>query len=111
MTESTGRMQETTWAIISHIGGLLGLLPSLVIYLIKKNSDDPFTLHHAKEALNFQITVTVIVFVCMLLSFIGIGPFLLPFVMIGNIIFCIIAAVSASNGNYYRYPLNIRFIR
>jgi uncharacterized Tic20 family protein len=35
---------------------------------------------------------------------------LLPVVVIGNIVFSIIAAVAANKGEAYRYPITIRFI-
>ena len=104
--------QDKTVAILVHIGSLFfSWLAPLIVYLIKKGSDEEFTVHHAREALNFQLTLMVAYFMCFLLSFILIGLFLIWFVMLANLILSITAAVKASNGVDYRYPLTIRFVK
>ena len=99
-----------TWAIIAHIGGAFtNWLVPLVIYLIKKS--DPggvFDAAQAKEALNFQITVFI---AYVLLTVTVIGAFLLIVPMLWSFVFSIIAAVKASNGINYRYPLTLRLIK
>ena len=104
--------QDKTFAILVHISGLFfSWLGPLVIYLIKKGADEEFTVHHAREALNFQLTLMVAYFICFVLSFILIGLFLLWLVMLANLILSILAAVRASNGIDYRYPMSIRFVK
>lgn len=102
---------DKIWIILCHLSLLIGigfLLP-LVVYLVKKQ-DAPSTAEHAKEALNFHISVYIYGFVSVLLCFIFIGIPLLFALMIGSIIFSIIAAIKASDGQFYRYPLTIRLI-
>ena len=41
----------------------------------------------------------------------GIGFILLPIVLIVWLVLVIIASVKANGGVYYRYPINIRFIK
>lgn len=104
--------QEKTLAVLVHIGGLFfSWLAPLVIYLVKKGSDEELTIHHAREALNFQLTLLIAYVVCFILSFILIGLFLLWIVMLANLILSIMAAVKASNGIEYRYPMTIRFVK
>lgn len=104
--------QDKTLAILVHLGGLFfSWLGPLVIYLLKKGSGEEFTVKNAREALNFQLTLLVVYFVCFVLSFILIGLFFFWIVMMSNLILSIMAAVKASNGVAYRYPLTIRFVK
>jgi uncharacterized protein len=104
--------QDKTFAILVHIGGLFfSWFAPLVIYLIKKSSNEDFTVYHAREALNFQLTMLVIYFFCFILSFIIIGIFLFWVAMLANLILSIRAAVKASNGIDSRYPMTIRFVK
>jgi len=104
--------QDKTIAILVHIGGLFtSWVVPLVLYLMKKSSNDVFSTHHSREALNFQLTLLVVYFVCFILSFVLIGLFFFWIAMLGNLVLSIMAAVKASNGNDYRYPMTIRFIK
>lgn len=108
------------WAMFCHLAGLGGLLPvapvlggviaPLVIWQIKKDNFE-FVDEQGKEAVNFQISVLIYALVAGLLCFACIGLFLLPAVYIFDLIFLLIAAVKANNGEHYRYPLTIRFIK
>jgi len=95
---------------ITHLGGILfSFIPSLVVWLLKKD-DSEYIAAHAKEALNFQITLLLAQFVAYVLIFILVGFLLLGLIWVFNIVFCIIAAISSSKGEYYRYPLTLRLI-
>jgi uncharacterized Tic20 family protein len=94
------------WLIVPAIGGVIG---PLIIWQIKKDLH-AFVNQHGKEALNFQISMLIYGVIAGLLCFACIGWFLLPAVAIADIVFAIIAAVKATNGETYRYPLTIRFI-
>ena len=63
-----------------------------------------------RESLNFQISMTIYAIVAALSIFAIIGFVLLPAVLITNVILVIVASVKASNGEFYRYPLTIRFL-
>ena len=103
------------WGMIAHLSALSGfvipfgnVIGPLVIWQMKK--DMPFVVDQGKEALNFQITVIIAVFVCILLSFIVIGMLLLPVVGIGALVLTVIAGIKANNGEPYRYPFALRLI-
>lgn len=99
------------WAMLCHLLAIFtGFIAPLIIWLIKKD-EDPFVNNHGKEALNFQITVAIAMFVSGLLTFACVGFLLLPAVWIVDLIFCIIATVKANSGEPYRYPVSIRFIK
>lgn len=95
--------------------GLLGvpfgnILGPLVIWLIKRE-ESPFVDACGKEALNFQISMTIYTLIAGLLILAAVGLVLLPAIIIVNVIFTIIASIRASEGKIYQYPLTIRFIK
>jgi uncharacterized Tic20 family protein len=111
----------TTWAMAAHLTALAALFVGmpfvgpLVIFLVKK--DNPFVRRHAAEALNFNLSImlytVVLAIVTFILLFVLVGVLLIPlFVLLfaGWIIFVIVAAVAASRGEEYRYPLTIHFV-
>ncbi|MES2476545.1 MAG: DUF4870 domain-containing protein [Verrucomicrobiota bacterium] len=102
---------DKIWIIFCHLSLLLGigfLLP-LVVYLVKKE-DSPATAEHAREALNFHISVYLYGFICFLLIFVAIGLVLLPLLGLASAVLAIVAAIKASEGKPYRYPLTIRLV-
>jgi uncharacterized Tic20 family protein len=97
-------------ATVTHLGGtVFSFIPSLIVWILKKD-DSQYIADQAKEALNFQITVLIALFISQLLIWLLIGLILLPIVWLVNIVFCIIAAISTSKGETYRYPLCLRLI-
>lgn len=105
------------WAMFAHLSALIGyLIPfgsiigPLVVWQIKKN-EMPFVDDQGKEALNFQITVAILAIVAILLILILIGILLLWVLAIADLVFIIIAAIAANNGQTYRYPFAFRFIK
>ena len=98
-------------AVLCHLLGFFTcFIGPLIIWLIKKD-DDPFIDQQGKEALNFQITVTIASIVGGVLSVICIGLLILAAVGILDIIFVIMACVASSKGQAYRYPVSIRLIK
>lgn len=104
---------QRTMALAAHLLGIFTwFIGPLIIWLI--NKDDPnkaFVTDQAKEALNFQITITIAMLICIVLTIVIIGGILAPIVGILNLVFCIIAAVKANNGEAYRYPFALRLIK
>ena len=115
--EITPSKDERTWAMLSHFSALCmfifpfgNILAPLIIWLIKKE-EMSFVEDQAKEVLNFQISMTIYLLISVILCFILIG---IPFVIglgIFNVIITIIAAISANDGKYYRYPINLKLIK
>ena len=105
------------WAMICHIIALVGLLGNgigfligpLVVWLVKKE-DDPFIDEQGREAVNFQLTMLLAVIISIVLCFVIIGFFILPIVVLMMIIFPIIAAIKANDGEHYRYPVTFRVL-
>ena len=106
------------WGMFAHLSAFAGLvvpfvghvLGPLVIWLIKRETM-PFVNDQGKEALNFQITMTIGFVVAGVLIFAFIGVLLLPLIGIADIIMTIIAAVKANEGVAYRYPFTLRLVK
>jgi len=98
-------------ATVTHLAGtMFSFIPALIVWILKKD-DSVFIASQSKEALNFQITVAIALFVCSsILSWVLIGIMLMPMIWLANIVFCIIAAISTSKGETYRYPVCLRLI-
>jgi hypothetical protein len=105
------------WGMLCHLAGLAGfafpfgnvILP-LIFWQLKKN-EYAFADAQGKEAVNFQISMTIYGLVTIPLFFLCIGPFLLAAVAIVDLVLLLIAAIKANNGESYRYPLAIRLIK
>ncbi|MCU1425149.1 MAG: hypothetical protein JWM51_1440 [Microbacteriaceae bacterium] len=115
---------DTLWASLSHFGGVIGFLPSLVIYLALKDRGT-LTRQEAKEALNWQITFTILYLAfSLVLAIIGGILFFTPLapvgavlgwlpglIWLGNVALSIVAGLRVSAAGGYRYPVSIRLIR
>ncbi len=97
-------------ATVTHLGGtVFSFIPGLVVWVLKKD-DSAYISDQAKEALNFQITVLIAQFIAGVLAIILIGFLLMGIIWLMNVVFCIIAAISTSKGETYRYPFCLRLI-
>jgi hypothetical protein len=107
----TPNSDERTFAILSHVLAIFfGFIPPLIIWLVKKD-ESKYVEKHAKESLNFQITMVLAYVAAGILVCIFIGIILLWVVYILNIVLCIIATIQASDNKIYRYPFCIRLIK
>jgi len=102
--------QDIQWGSFAHLGGILGFLPSLIIWLVFKDRGS-FTNTEAKEALNFQITLIFGYIISAILVVVVIGAVLSWIVWIVGVVFSIIAFLQAKDGKHYRYPFAIRLIK
>ena len=109
--------ESRQWGLFAHLSALAGLiipfgniLGPLIIWQIKK-AEMPFVDDQGKEALNFNITVALAFLVSIVLSFVLIGLLLMPLVGLAWLVFAIIAAIKANEGQYYRYPFTLRLVK
>ena len=107
---------ERMWAMFCHLSGLAGfvfpfgnIIAPLVIWMIKKE-EYPLVNDQGKEALNFQISITIYVIASVILIFLVIGIPLLIILGLFSLIVIIIASIKANEGEKYRYPFTIRFL-
>ncbi|MDQ6860182.1 MAG: DUF4870 domain-containing protein [Verrucomicrobiota bacterium] len=107
-----------SWAAFIHASALLGvfihfpghLIPPLILWLMKRNESAELDAH-GKEAVNFQLSMLIYNAIAAVFCLILIGLIALPVLWVLNTILVIIAAIKASDGELYRYPMTIRFIQ
>ncbi|MEH6785144.1 MAG: DUF4870 domain-containing protein [Alcanivorax jadensis] len=116
-TQGEPKQEERSLGLACHLLALAGLvvpfgniLGPLIMWLVKKD-ESAFVDDQGKEALNFNITISIAGFIAFLLMFVVIGGLLLPIIGIFWLVMTIIAAVKANGGERYRYPLTIRLIK
>ena len=114
---STPSKEARQWAMFCHFAAFLGLaipfgnlLGPLIVWQLKKELD-PFVDAQGKEALNFQISVSMAAMLCFLLMVVVIGFPLLALVGITALVLTIIAGIKANEGQAYRYPFSWRLIK
>ena len=121
-------LNERQWAAGAHLAalilalvtswaaGIAGVVGALAVWMIKRD-DSPFAAGHAKEALNFNLSMFIYAVVLVVLSVVTLGLGLVFTVPLGLAIalawfVCtLVAAFRAYDGQPYRYPLSIRLFR
>jgi uncharacterized Tic20 family protein len=110
---ATSPSTDKLWIIICNLSIFLGvglILPLIVYLVFKSDPNSPITAH-AKETLNFHISLFIYGAIGAILMLIVIGIFVVMAVAVGGMILAIIGALKASSGELYQYPLTIRFIK
>jgi uncharacterized protein len=101
--------------ITSWFAGIAGVVAALVIWLLARDRSE-FAAAHAKEALNFNLSMFIYAVVSMLFAVFTLGIGLLVVVplwvvlAVAWIVLTIVAAFKAYDGEVYRYPLTIRLV-
>jgi uncharacterized protein len=109
---------DRTCAMLAHLSALAGLVVWLVgcvlgplAVWISRRDQSSFVAEHAREALNFNITVVLAALVCMLLMLVFVGFILGAALFIAWLVLTLIAAIKASEGAIYRYPVSLRLVK
>ncbi|MDB4297238.1 DUF4870 domain-containing protein [Flavobacteriaceae bacterium] len=111
---------ERILAIILHMSGFLnGVLPLAIPGIIWywKREESTFINMHGKEAINFQLSILLLIIgaTTFVVLTIGIGALIIaPLVVIFGLLYIywiVMAAIAASKGNYYQYPVVYRFLK
>ena len=101
---------EKTWGIISHISiPFFWFVGPLIGYLLYKDRS-PYLKQVTTEALNFSILYSIVQVAGWVLAFITFGLINLAAFIVA-LIFCIMATMAASRHEFYKYPMNARFIK
>jgi uncharacterized Tic20 family protein len=107
--------QERLWGMLAHLLSFvaaylaLGFVAPLVVLLVF-GPRSAYVRAHAVESLNFNLSWLLYAIVGGILLIIGIGLLILIALGIAYVVLVIIASVQANNGQFFRYPLTIRFI-
>ena len=108
---------ENMWAMLCHAAALVGfiiplgnIIGPLIIWMMKKDQF-PLVDDQGKEAVNFQISMTIYYLIAAVLILVIIGIVLLVVLGVFSLIMTIIAMIKANSGERYRYPLAIRLVK
>jgi uncharacterized Tic20 family protein len=118
-TTETGAVNQEirTTAVAAHLSTFAGLIVPfgsvigpLAVWLTRRHRA-PFIDQAGREALNFGITIAIYGTVVLVATLMLVG---IPFLIVGVVAWVVLAslaAVKASQGQIYRYPLTLRLIR
>lgn len=105
------------WAMFLHLSllagfviPLAGLVAPIIIWQIKKE-ELPAIDAHGKVVMNWIISALIYGAVCFVLAFVIIGIPLLFVLSLLHVIFAIIGGIKANNGELWKYPLSISFLK
>ncbi len=109
------------WALLAHVSGIvassvggMGFLGPLLVWLLKRD-EDPFIAQNASEALNFQLSMLLYGILLVVASLPVITLIAtIPLAIVGFILWLvlpIVAAIRASRGEAYTYPITIGFVQ
>ncbi|RXJ51435.1 DUF4870 domain-containing protein [Gelidibacter gilvus] len=109
--------EDRTLIVITHLSQLITLLTGfgslilpLILWVTQKEKVHQMDAH-GKNIINFQLSLVVYCIICVpLILFFGLG--LLGFLALGiiAIVFPVVNAIKASNGETPKYPLSFNFI-
>jgi uncharacterized Tic20 family protein len=110
--------EERQWAMFAHLAALSGyigvplgnIIGPLVVWMIKRE-ESSFIDDQGKESLNFQISMLIWIAISAATICIFVGMVTTPILAVVGVVYVIIAAIKSNQGELYRYPLTIRFIR
>ena len=107
--------QSRFWGMLLHLSMLAGYVSAgagfiapIVIWQIKKD-ELPEIDEHGRNATNWLISKLIYFAIFLPLCLVGIGVPLLILLGILGVVFPIVAAIKANNGEVWRYPLSIPF--
>lgn len=113
---------DTGMAALAHVIAIpsafivLAFVGPLIVWLLRQN--EPFARAHAAEAVNFQLSTLLyvflsgVVFVVLFVVTLGVAIVLLPIYLVFGLVWLFLvlrATIAASRGETYRYPLTLRF--
>ena len=118
-TTETGAVDEEirNTAVAAHLSTFAGLvipfgsvIGPLAVWLTRRDRD-PFIDDAGREALNFGISIAVYGAVALVAALMLVGISLLIVGVIAWVVLASLAAIKASQGQAYRYPLTMRLVR
>lgn len=110
-------MESRTWAMLLHLSVFLGyvipfggLIAPILIWQLKKD-EFPDLDQHGKMVLNFLISMLIYGLVAFVLTFVLIGIFVALGLMVMGVVFPIVGAIKANNGEFWKYPLILQLVK
>jgi hypothetical protein len=109
--------EDQQYATLATFLNIIPLIPALIFYFAF-GTRGPKIAEQSKENLNWTINITAILIICWILTALPVLNILAVLwgliyaaAEIVNIVFSIIGGIAVSNGQLYRYPMNIRWIK
>ncbi|MGO4385314.1 DUF4870 domain-containing protein [Specibacter sp. RAF43] len=111
--------EDKQWAFLAHCGGILGCVPSLLIYTFM-GTRGPFTGQESREALNFTLPPTILAVVVNIMAFlcsffsptlVSVFASMAVAIWVFLTVWSVIAAIQVNKGQPYRYAWNLRRIQ
>ena len=109
--------EEKQMGMFLHLSQLInivlppaGVVVPIVIWQIKKD-EMPALDAHGKMAVNWLISSFIYMVVSVVLMLVLVGFLTAVAVAIMSVVFPIIAGVKANNGEFFEYPLTIKFLK
>jgi uncharacterized Tic20 family protein len=116
--------EDKLWASLAHFGGIVGILPSLIVFLVFRERGER-TKQESREALNWQITFTIgwiaLSIIGAIISFVAysarvyvVGDLVgyRPLIWwIVNAVLSVLGGVKVQSGGSYRYPFALRLVK
>lgn len=108
---------EKQMGLILHLSQLanviffpVGIVAPIIIWQTQKEKM-PALDAHGKMVANWMISVTIYTIISIVLMFVLIGFLTILAVAVMGIVFPIMGAIKANNGELWEYPVTIKFIK
>jgi len=111
-------LTERKWGAAIHASAFAGMLfplalalGPLLIWMLKKHESDYLDIQ-GKKAINFQLTVLVISFACVIVAVLIKPIIALAFMTgIGGLVFAVMAAVMVYREGDFDYPFSLNIVK
>ena len=117
---------QQTWRVLAHASafiqfiGVPSVVGPLVVWLVRR--EDPVVEPHARDALNFQLSILIYFVVGIVVAFLaaitivglvitGLIVILLLILVVLELVFAILGTLAASRGERYAYPMSLELIK
>lgn len=92
--------------VVTLLSIILGLIPSLIYWIISKDSLEEDLKKYLVNLLNFELTLSILglIFLAVFAPLTGLLSFI-------NLIFLIIATLKISKDQHYKFPMTIELIK
>jgi uncharacterized Tic20 family protein len=103
--------EERLYAALAHLSQVAGIVVAPMLLLGSLGRRSMFVDRHAKEAFNHQVTYVIMFVVAAVIALHGTGPAPIGLVALYGVTLAAVAALRSWQGQFFTYPLAIRFLR
>ncbi len=102
--------EQKQMGLLLHLSQLTGPIIPIILWQIQKDKM-PAIDAHGKMVVNWILSLIIYSVVSVVLMFVLVGFLTIIAVSIMSIVFPIIGAIKANNGELWEYPLTIKFLK